>query len=58
MFLLTRVRTNSHLKRLAGGVEKRLKKSLLASMQRFIQAPAPETIDSLEDINSIFDHSS
>jgi heptosyltransferase-3 len=53
MFLLTRVRTNSHLKRLAGGVEKRLKKSLLASMQRFIQAPAPETIDSLEDINSI-----
>lgn len=53
MFLLTRIRTNPHLKALARCLEKQLKQWLVAGLRRCLKAPEPETIDSLDGVRRI-----
>lgn len=53
MSLLTRIRTNPHLKALARRLEKQLKRWLVAGLQRCLKAPEPETIDSLDGVRKI-----
>ncbi|WP_346796803.1 glycosyltransferase family 9 protein [Halomonas sp. Bachu 37] len=53
MLLLTRIRTNPQLKTLARGLEKRLKRALVAALQRVLPPPTPETIESLEGVTRI-----
>ena len=53
MLLLTCIRTNPFLKTQARKLEKCFKRLLLAGLRHTLKAPAAETVDSLEDINSI-----
>ncbi|MGP9466635.1 glycosyltransferase family 9 protein [Halomonas sp. TP35] len=53
MLLLSRIRTNPQLKTLARRLEKRLKRVLVAALQRMLPPPSPETIDSLEGVTRI-----
>lgn len=53
MSLLTRIRTNTVLKKIAQRVEKKLKRRLTALLWKFLKQPKPTDADSLDGIESI-----